>query len=66
MAKVQFVNTVSINELRKVIPLIGSEITPVIQSEPGCGKTSLLSMIAADNGDTWRSPKDGTNIEGDK
>jgi hypothetical protein len=66
MSKVQFVNTVSINELRKVIPLIGTEITPVIQSEPGCGKTSLLSMIATDNGDKWRSPKDGTSIEGDK
>ena len=66
MSKVQFVNTVSISELRKVIPLIATEITPVIQSEPGCGKTSLLSMIAADNGDKWRSPKDGTNIEGDK
>jgi hypothetical protein len=66
MAKVQFINTVTINELRKVIPLIGGEITPVIQSEPGCGKTSLLAMIAKDNGDKWRSPKDGTNIEGDK
>lgn len=66
MSKVQFVNTVSINELRKVIPLIGGELTPVIQSEPGCGKTSLLSMIASDNGDKWRSPKDGTSIEGDK
>lgn len=66
MSKVQFVNTVSINELRKIIPLIGGELTPVIQSEPGCGKTSLLSMIAADNGDKWRSPKDGTSIAGDK
>jgi len=66
MSKVNFVNTVSISELRKVIPLIGGELTPVIQSEPGCGKTSLLSMIASDNGDKWRSPKDGTGIEGDK
>jgi len=66
MAQVQFVNTVSINELRTIIPLIGGELTPIIQSEPGCGKTSLLSMIALDNGDTWRSPVDGTSIEGDK
>ena len=51
MAKVQTVDTVSINELRKIIPLIATEITPVIQSEPGCGKTSLLAMIAEDNGD---------------
>ena len=66
MAKLNFVNSVSINELRKMIPLVASELTVVIQSEPGCGKTSLLSMIAEDNGDKWRSPKDGTNIEGDK
>jgi hypothetical protein len=66
MSKVQFVNTVSINELRNIIPLIGGELTPIIQSEPGCGKTSLLTMIATDNGDSWRSPADGTSIEGDK
>jgi hypothetical protein len=66
MSKVQTVETVSINELRKIIPLIASEITPVIQSEPGCGKTSLLAMIAEDNGDKWRSPADGTSIAGDK
>jgi len=66
MSKVQTVETVSINELRKIIPLIASEITPVIQSEPGCGKTSLLAMIAEDNGDKWRSPADGMSIAGDK
>jgi len=66
MAKVQTIETVSINELRRIIPLIASEITPVIQSEPGCGKTSLLAMIAQDNGDKWRSPADGTSIAGDK
>lgn len=66
MAQVQFVNTVSISELRNIIPLIGGELTPIIQSEPGCGKTSLLTMIATDNGDKWRSPADGTSIEGDK
>ena len=66
MSKVQTVETVSINELRRIIPLIASEITPVIQSEPGCGKTSLLAMMAEDSGDKWRSPADGVNIEGDK
>lgn len=58
MAKVQFVNTVTIRELRKMIPLIGGELTTVIQSEPGCGKTSLLAMMAEDNGDKWRKPGD--------
>jgi hypothetical protein len=66
MSKVQFRKSVSIKELRKLIPLISEDITVVVQSEPGCGKTSLLSMIAEDNGDKWRSPKDGTSIEGDK
>lgn len=53
MAKVNTVNTVTINELRKVIPAIGSELTPVIQSEPGCGKTSLLNMMREDLGDEF-------------
>lgn len=53
MAKVSTVNTVSINELRKVIPAIGKELTPVIQSEPGCGKTSLLKMLEEDLGDAY-------------
>ena len=66
MSKVQFQNTVSIKELRTMIPIIAPHTTMVIQSEPGCGKTSLLSMIAMDNGDKWRSPKDGVSIEGDK
>ena len=37
--------SVTIDELRVLIPTIGKEITPIIQSEPGCGKTSLLSML---------------------
>jgi hypothetical protein len=66
MSKISFNDTVSINELRKLIPVVAPHTTVVVQSEPGCGKTSLLSMIASDNGDKWRSPKDGTSIEGDK
>jgi hypothetical protein len=53
MSKLNFNATVTINELRKVIPLIGSEITPIIVSEPGCGKTSILSMMEADHGDKY-------------
>jgi hypothetical protein len=33
---------VTIEELRKLIPTIGVDLTPIIQSEPGCGKTSIL------------------------
>jgi len=53
MATVNTVNTVTISELRKVIPAIGVELTPVIQSEPGCGKTSLLNMMKEDLGDSY-------------
>jgi hypothetical protein len=53
MAQVNTINTVTIDELRKVIPAIGTELTPVIQSEPGCGKTSLLKMLEEDLGDAY-------------
>ena len=53
MSKINFNATVTINELRKTIPLIGSSLTPIILSEPGCGKTSLLSMIEQDLGDGY-------------
>lgn len=56
--QVKFQDTVTIDELRKMIPLIAPELTLVVQSEPGCGKTSLLAMIAEDNGDQWRKPGD--------
>lgn len=64
--KVNTIPMMSIDELRVAIPLICTELTGVIQSEPGVGKTSILSMIAQDNGDKWRSPTDGYDIEGDK
>ena len=64
MSKVNLHDTVTINELRTLIPVIGTELTPIVQSEPGCGKTSLLSMISLDNGDQWR--KVGDYFESDK
>jgi len=53
MSKMNFTPMVSISELRKMIPLIGSELTIVVQSEPGCGKTSLLGMMEQDHGDKY-------------
>ena len=53
MATVNTINTVTINELRTLIPTIGTELTPIIQSEPGCGKTSLLHMIREDLGEGY-------------
>ena len=45
--------TVTIEELRTLIPTIGKDLTPIVQSEPGCGKTSLLKMIEEDLGDKY-------------
>jgi len=59
-----FESTVTINELRVAIPLLGETITPVIISEPGVGKSSLLAMLAEDNGDQWR--KAGDKFDTDK
>ena len=53
MSKMNFTPMVSISELRKMIPLIGSQLTIVVQSEPGCGKTSLLGMMQEDHGDKY-------------
>ena len=53
MSQLNFINTVTINELRTIIPTIGENLTPIIQSEPGCGKTSLLDMIREDLGDKY-------------
>lgn len=64
MSKVSFNDQVSIKELRQLIPMVAHEITPIIKSEPGCGKTSLLGMISEDNGDKWRKP--GDNYPEDK
>ena len=58
MAKITFDGRVTIKELRALIPMVAHEITPVIKSEPGCGKTSLLAMISEDNGDKWRKVGD--------
>lgn len=70
MSKVNMIPRVTLNDLRVLIPTIGAKnnerpfITPIIQSEPGCGKTSLLGMMAEDNGDKWR--RAGDNYESDK
>jgi hypothetical protein len=45
MSKINLIETVSINELRKLIPIIGTSLTPVIVSEPGVGKTDRKSVV---------------------
>jgi hypothetical protein len=53
MSEIKTIPSVSINELRTLIPAIGKELTVVVQSEPGCGKTSLLKMMEEDMGDAY-------------
>jgi hypothetical protein len=53
MSEIKTIPSVSINELRTLIPAIGKELTVVVQSEPGCGKTSLLKMMEEDLGDKY-------------
>ena len=42
---------VTIKELETLIPTIAETLTPIIQSEAGCGKTSILKMLKEDLGE---------------
>ncbi len=60
MAKVDFRKTVTINQLANLIPTISetvegddSHITPIILSEPGCGKTSILKLLEKKYGNKY-------------
>ena len=64
MAQVNFGLTMSIDETAQFIHVMGDSITPIIVSEPGVGKSSLLSMVASMHGDAWR--KVGDNYEDDQ
>lgn len=61
-----FEKTMTISELRTFIPAVAEDITVMVKSEPGCGKTSLLGMIAEDIGDEWRNPRDTKHYPDDK
>lgn len=51
--KIDNSTTVTLNQLRRGIPVIGEHATCVIKSEPGCGKSSLLGMMQEDLGDRY-------------
>lgn len=53
MSAINTTPTVTLEELRRIIPAIGVNVTPVIQSEPGCGKTSILKTLEKDLGDGY-------------
>lgn len=44
---------VTLEELRRNIPITGADATPVIISEPGCGKSSLILTLQKDLGDRY-------------
>ena len=52
------------NECVEAILTAGPDLTPLITSEPGCGKSSMLKSCAIANGDEWR--KVGDHFPADK
>ena len=64
MASVQIQKPLSINEVVRLIHTVGDSTTLLILSEPGIGKTSVLTSLAIRNGDKWR--KTGDNYPTDK
>lgn len=66
MSKINFALTAKINAVAKLIRTIGKELTVIVFSEPGVGKTSILSLIAEANGDQWRSPRSAKTFADDQ
>ena len=55
---INFTLGANIDECARLIGTIGVDLTPIIISEPGVGKSTILSMLAESNGDAWRKPSD--------
>ena len=55
MAKVSTIPMVSIKECINIIKLVGANLTPMIMSEPGVGKSSILEALRVD--DASSNPK---------
>ena len=53
MSKINFNLSVSLTEAKDIIKTVGAFITPVIVSEPGVGKSSILKMLEAEMGDGY-------------
>ena len=66
MAKINFTLRAKITQVAKLVRTISDTVTVIVFSEPGVGKTSILSLIAEMNGDEWRSPRDTKAYEDDK
>jgi hypothetical protein len=50
MSKINFTLAVSIDEAKTAIKTVGEHITPIIVSEPGVGKSSILKMLEQEMG----------------
>lgn len=53
MSKVNFTAQVTIDEVKNLIKAVGEQNTVVVQSEPGCGKSSILKMLEQEMGDGY-------------
>ena len=53
MSRINFSLQMNINETMQTIMAIGHELTPIVISEPGVGKSSILKMIEAKYGDQY-------------
>ena len=50
MSKINFSMSVSLEETKNIIKTVGDSITPIVVSEPGVGKSSILKMLEAEMG----------------
>ena len=53
MSKVNFSMSVSLEETKNIIKAIGDSLTPIVVSEPGVGKSTILKMLEAEMGDEY-------------
>ena len=53
MSKINFTMRGTITAVERAIRVIGEDLTPIVISEPGCGKSSLLAMLEESLGDGY-------------
>ena len=53
MSKINFTMRGTITEVERAIRTISEDLTVIVQSEPGCGKSSLLAMLEESLGDGY-------------
>jgi hypothetical protein len=64
MSAIKLQKPLSINDVVRLIHTVGDRVTLLLLSEPGVGKTSVLTNLAVRNGDKWRG--NGDNYPTDK